>query len=341
MWWKGSEQFLPSMSSKRRNLSRSFGLGAATAAALLLVPVFHPSHEVSRPSFRNEQYDIARRNIGCAEGLFVSKEVKVEVILSILDQWAAHVKTETERYIYRFRRNPAEYENSEGYFRVLMMAVVLHEDFGVRYNPAKIGVPGEASTSDGFFADPSDVFLHGLLGPKRMGTCSSMPVLYLALGRRLGYPLKLVTTKGHLFVRWEGLGDRFNIEVTGRGVNLYEDEHYRHWPFELADQEIAENGYLKSLTPDDELAVFLTIRAECLKEAKRYGDAVTTYTQAVRLAPHVRAYRLLLADTERIARESGAAAPQESAVNSPSRGQAHIAGTQQRNAPQRILQTSK
>ena len=33
----------------------------------------------------------------------------------------------------------------------------------------------------------------------------------MAVGRRLGYPLKLVTTKGHLFVRWEGAGERFNI----------------------------------------------------------------------------------------------------------------------------------
>ena len=29
------------------------------------------------------------------------------------------------------------------------------------------------------------------------GTCSSLPVLQVAVGRRLGYPLKLVTTKGH------------------------------------------------------------------------------------------------------------------------------------------------
>jgi hypothetical protein len=62
--------------------------------------------------------------------------------------------------------------------------------------------------NDGFFADPSKVFLHGLLGPERVGTCSSLPVLYVAVGRQLGYPLKLVTAKGHLFVRWEGAESR-------------------------------------------------------------------------------------------------------------------------------------
>jgi hypothetical protein len=48
------------------------------------------------------------------------------------------------------------------------------------------------------------LFLHGLT-QGRGGTCLSMPVAYVAVGRRLGYPLKLVTAKGHLFARWESL----------------------------------------------------------------------------------------------------------------------------------------
>ncbi len=33
------------------------------------------------------------------------------------------------------------------------------------------------------------------------GTCVSMPVLYTAVARRLGYPVKLVLAKGHAFCR--------------------------------------------------------------------------------------------------------------------------------------------
>ncbi len=47
-----------------------------------------------------------------------------------------------------------------------------------------------------------------------------MPVLYVAIGRRLGYPLELVTTKGHVFACWEDSNDRFNIEGTNEGLNL-------------------------------------------------------------------------------------------------------------------------
>jgi len=291
------------MSRRRNRIGRIVCLAASTCAALLLIPAFDRPSEVAAPPDSTGHYDMARTHMASAEGLCTSTEGMAEQVLSILDGWAARIRAETERHFYRFRRNPAEYQNSEGYFRVLLMAVVLHEDFGVRYNPAKIGTPGEASASDGFFADPRDVFIHGLLGPSRMGTCSSMPVLYVALGRRLGYPLKLVTTKGHLFVRWEAQSERFNIEVTGRGVNRYDDEHYRHWPFELTDEEIAANGYLKSLTPDEEHAVFLSIRAECLREAKRYYEAVTALSEAVQLAPNIRFYRLLLADIQAKAAE--------------------------------------
>ena len=48
-----------------------------------------------------------------------------------------------------------------------------------------------------------------------------MPILYIAIGRRLGYPLKLVHAHGHDFVRWdEPGGERFNIDATSPGFHL-------------------------------------------------------------------------------------------------------------------------
>jgi len=42
---------------------------------------------------------------------------------------------------------------------------------------------------------------------------------------------------------------------------------------EVSDEEIQLEGYLKSLSPAEELAVFLSIRVMCLNEAKRNADA--------------------------------------------------------------------
>jgi regulator of sirC expression with transglutaminase-like and TPR domain len=303
--------------------------------------------------------DVAMINLRCAEGLPGAEALDLQGCLAQLNQWAAHVRAETERHRYRYKANPREFENSEGYFRMLMMAVVVAEDFGVSYNPDRIGpvsrannscapsvssssqsheaqTPSErsavrassrrllpfenaATSGDGFFADSQDVFLHGLLGPRRMGTCSSMPILYLALGRRLGYPLKLVATKGHLFLRWESETERFNLEATGRGMNRYHDAHYRQWPFPLTEQEIAENGYLQSLSPEEERAVFLTIRSECLKENGRLAEAEAALSEAVKLAPNVKAYRLLLAKARGTLVEGRPASAHQPTLGAPER----------------------
>ncbi len=166
----------------------------------------------------------------------------------------------------------------------------------VRYNPERMSSPDTINPNDRFFADSQDIFLHGLIGSRRMGTCSSLPVLYAAVGRRLGYPLKLVTTKAHLFLRWEDGKERFNLEATGRGMNRYDDDHFKKWPFTVSEEEIRAEGYLKSLTAAEELAVFLSLRGNCLKEGGRMEEAATCYAQAARLAPGSRSYGLLLAD---------------------------------------------
>lgn len=237
--------------------------------------------------------DIAGLNLECARGLPGAEHINAATLLNQLDAWSAQIRFETKRHLYRFRQNPSEFDGSEAYYRMLMMAVVVAEDFGVRYNAALIGSPGTGS--DQFFADSRDVFLHGLLSERRVGTCSSMPVLSVALGRRLGYPVFLVATKGHLFVRWEGRGERLNLEATGRGMNHYDDQHYREWPFLISDEEIAANGYLQSMTPAEELAAFLSIRGACLQENGRHQDAMEAFAQSARLVPQCLLYRQLAA----------------------------------------------
>jgi hypothetical protein len=248
---------------------------------------------LSFPSERVARVDIARMNLLCAQGLPGATDLDLNRYLTQINQWADRVRQETERHQYRFKRNPAEFENSEGFFRMLMLTVVLTEDFGVHYDPKRASGPATASVNDGFFADSHGVFLHGLLGPERRGTCSSLPVLHVAVGRRLGYPLKLVTTKGHLFLRWEGGGERFNVEAAGQGLNKFDDSYYRRWPYQVTDEEMAAEGYLKSLTPVEELAVFLSIRGLCLREAARMKEAAESFAAATRLAPNCRGYKVL------------------------------------------------
>ena len=228
--------------------------------------------------------DIARWNLACAAGLPGAESLDIDAKLAELDRWAKHVASETERNMHRFRSNPGEYENSEAYYRALMLVVVLQEDCGVHYNPARINEPD--------FTNSKDLLLHGLIGDSNGGTCVSMPVLYVAAGRRLGYPMKLALTKGHVFARWDGADHpnpsfrgRFNVDATGRSLNTLDDEHYASWPNPLNPADRTGGWFLRSIEPAEELAVFLMQRGHCLEDNGRLPEAQVAYTLAKRFAP--------------------------------------------------------
>ena len=247
---------------------------------------------------RLSEVSIAQADLLCASGLRPADEPDLKQCMITLAAWASRVRSETERHRYRFEQNPSEFENSSGFFQMLMLTVVLAEDYGVHYDQRRMAGPASSRIDDGFFSDPRSVFLGGLLGPQRIGTCSSMPILYVAVGRQLGYPLKLATTKGHLFVRWDGAGERFNVEATSHGLTRFDDDYYRHWPFEVTPAEEAAEGYLRSLTPAEELAVFLSVRGMCLREAGRLQEGAQAFAAAARLAPGCQSYQKMVAALE-------------------------------------------
>lgn len=246
--------------------------------------------------------DIALMNLRCAEGLHGSETLDIPATLQMLDRYAARVDKETTRHLYKYRDDPSEYQNSEPYFRMLMMAVVLQEDFKVHYNPERETLPGVFDPNDTFFAYSKDVFVHGLTSQDSMGTCSSVPVLFVAVGRRLDYPLYLVTSKNHLFVRWEDSRTSLNVEATARGLITEKDEYYKSWPCKISEEEIKDNSYLKSMTPSEELACFMSIRGHCLMTTRHYAEAVAAHREAFRLAPHIHGYEFDLGVAEREAK---------------------------------------
>ena len=242
-----------------------------------------------------EHCDIARMNLLCAEALPGAENLNVAECLATLDQWAQHIKAETDRNHHHFKEDPATYSNSEAFYKMLMMAVVLYEDYGVRYNPKLITSPEATVADDHFFADSRDILIHGLVGPQHLGTCSSMPILYIALGRLLNYPLKLVKAKGHLFMRWDSPTEKFDMDATGKGLDMENDEFYKKWPFPLSEVDIQAEDYLKSLSAKEELSVFLSIRGECQTDNGLLGDALASFSLAYKLVPAWRGNQVMFA----------------------------------------------
>jgi hypothetical protein len=230
-----------------------------------------------------EQVDIAEMNMHAAEGLPGSESIDIEKYLQRLDQWALHVRSETERHMYRFQQNPEQYNNSVGHFCVSFLLQVLQEDCGVKYNMERV------RNID--FRNSKDQFIHGMIDDENGGTCVSMPVLYVAVGRRLGYPLKLVLSKAHMLCRWDGPNETFNIEGAGSGFSAFPNERYYEKPVKMTEQDIKSGRYLRSLTPEEELACFLAARGHCQYDNNRRDEARTSYLVATRLAPKDPAYR--------------------------------------------------
>ncbi len=260
--------------------------------------------------------DVGIVNLLCASGLPEAENLDLERYLTWLDEAARQVDLSIRRHTHRLHNFPTIYNNSPGYFCCYHLVQTLQEDLGVRYNPARI-------TDSEFqnplclkpdFRDSRDLFIHGIIdGPG--GTCASMPVLYVAVGRRLGLPLKLVETAGHLFVRWEdvhghrfGIPERFNIEATGSGMSTYPDDFYRTWPMEWKPCDEPGGWYLRSLSLTEELAAFLSTRASCLEDHGRTQEAIDALSWAVKLAPTDLRYATHLIDQLRRGYEAGRAA---------------------------------
>ena len=157
------------------------------------------------------------------------------------------------------------------------------------------------------FRNSKDSFLHGMIDSDNGGTCASMPVLYAAIGRRLGYPIKLATAKEHVFCRWESAAERLNFDgAANGGMDFPDDNFYRQWPSPISDEEMATGQYLRSLTPQQELAMFLLQRGTCLQAHDRWPEAREAFAEAHRLAPD--APNILAALRQLITNESSAPA---------------------------------
>lgn len=228
--------------------------------------------------------DIAALNLACARNLPGSEGLEAGRCLALLDRWAAHVGRETDRSAGQFARDPAAFEGSWSFFRVLVLVTVMQEDLGVRYDPALVD-------RDDFFTQADNLFIHGPLRG-RGGTCSSLPPLYVAVGRRLGYPLRLVATHSHLFARWDDLaaGERFNVECTSHGLNCHADDYYRTWPRPTTPEDVERYGLLVSQSPREELAGFLVNRGHCFLDNGRYGEAIEAFEWADALTERHRGY---------------------------------------------------
>jgi hypothetical protein len=224
--------------------------------------------------------DIARANLLCAEGMPGSEGINISKCLATLDGWTQRIRKYVRDCGPDYQHASADYYHHKGFFNFLCMVTVLKHPngLGVSYQPNAVG--------NFNFRDSRDDLLTGLL-TRKLGTCASLPVLFVAIGRRLGWPMHLAVAKQHVLCQWLN-EDRSHRNLEGScpgGGNTFDDDHYHNWPRRLSDQELASGRYLRPLSAAESLSLFLETRGHCLVDNGRFAEAREAYEVAFQLAP--------------------------------------------------------
>jgi tetratricopeptide (TPR) repeat protein len=229
--------------------------------------------------------DLGLRNLVCATGLPGAEDMDIPEYMRRLEVLAEYVRKKTQRQLPMFRENPGQFHFprpvTENFFRIIVLVHALKTDAGLRYNPER----ADQKNSDKPFS-AKEMLINGLLSDERIGTCNTIPVVIAAVGRRLGYPLYLCCTHQHVWTRWDGGGERFNIEASGpNDFSDFDDDHFRSELEPMRKAGIDTSYYLKNLTPADELALFLFSRGWVLEDHKRFEEGLPGWAKCCFLAP--------------------------------------------------------
>lgn len=248
-----------------------------------------------------ENFDIGRMNLLCAKGLPGSEDLDIEDCIQKLDQWAEHIKYREQQSLPAYFKYREKYKNSIALFKGAYLGFAIQDDFKCNYNMElyESGIM-EDRTSTRFFHDSSDIFINGLITDQK-GTCSSMPVLMVVLGRRCDYPFHLVACGGHMFSRWDDGAEKFNFDITNnKGVKMEGDDYYMSFPRSISEKEIAEESLMRNLTNKEMLGAFASLRAMCYWEHKQYEKALFCEKFASTIFPKSRITRLRIEHLEKL-----------------------------------------
>lgn len=126
-------------------------------------------------------------------------------------------------------------------------------------------------------------FINGYIANKK-GSCITMPMLYVILGERLGFPIYPVRSAKHFFVRYitDKADNKFkqNIETTNGG-GFISDKQYKEDVL-IPDKAIKNGVYLRTLSKKEYIASLLLINANEYIKQKEIEKAKYYFQLAIK-----------------------------------------------------------
>jgi regulator of sirC expression with transglutaminase-like and TPR domain len=162
-------------------------------------------------------------------------------------------------------------------YRIRVLNTLLFLDEGFHYD--------HESSSKG----RSEIFFLNNLLDSKEGNCFSMPVLYLAVAQRLGYPVYPVDVPDHLFLRYVDPGFKEqNIEVTSGGGYVPNAIYVKD--FSIGEKGRKNGSYLHTLTYREFLSHFLDVNAVTYARKGAMKKSISYTEKAIRLHPRFAGY---------------------------------------------------
>jgi regulator of sirC expression with transglutaminase-like and TPR domain len=151
---------------------------------------------------------------------------------------------------------------------------VLYQNEGYHYNFA----PG---AMDNYAA----YFLPAVLDTK-LGTCTTMSMLYLAVAQRAGLSVYAVSAPEHNFVRITNPNASYpNVEATSGG-GTKTDAHYIE-QFHISSAAVKSGTYMRTMTHREYLGLLLAINADYYVHKGEVDTPIKFYKMALQLNPHI------------------------------------------------------
>ncbi|MFA4974413.1 MAG: tetratricopeptide repeat protein [bacterium] len=112
--------------------------------------------------------------------------------------------------------------------------------------------------------------------------CDTSSFVTLAVAHELSWPVYLVSTPGHIFVRWDDDDEkRFNMD----GGRTNADEYYLR-KYNISQHAIDQGVHMKNLGYDSVLSIFYSNRGSAKDILGRHEESITDYNTAIELDPN-------------------------------------------------------
>lgn len=235
------------------------------------------------PDAELEKVDIVEMSVAVAREISGCENLDYQHYKQVVDGWASDVSRWMTVAEGNFEKSPQEWRNDINFFRLGLLATYLTRERGVRYHEKYSQEQKDGKNSK--YEEPGAVLVHGLIDTLR-GTCATMPVLHVAIGRRLGWPVSLASVGPHYVCRYDDGKVHYNIEATYTGPGFVADSDQDYIKNDGLPQKAVTTGSdFRSLTAREMLGVFVGMRARYYWDTKQYDPADRDYALARVLYP--------------------------------------------------------